>query len=434
MKLSHDLSSHTFLVAGLGKSGMGSIALLRRQGAKVLATDDRPHDSTADFTFLSASQAQSANYDALIASPGVPLTHPAIAAARARQIPVLGEVELAYQYLEGPVAATTGSNGKTTTTTLVGEMLKAGGIPAQVGGNIGFAVTDMTLSSRALQWNVLELSSFQLESIHTFHPQIAAVLNVTPNHLDRHETLENYRAAKGRIFENQKASDWAVLNQGDNGSRSYSPGLASRVAWFQGEAAQRIGGRLELFGSPLMPVSDVLLPGSHNLENVMAAAVVASLAGASHQAIANVAATFKGVPHRLEFIREWRGVKFVNDSKATSVDATLKAIAALPAPLFVILGGKGKGASYAPLIPLLQEKAKQVLVIGEDTPNIVKDLAAALQLAELGDLATAIEYAAQSAAPGDTVLLAPACASYDQFTSYEHRGNTFRALVEALEG
>lgn len=432
MKLPHNLSSLSFLVVGLGKSGIGSIALLRRQGAKVFATDDRPHDSTADFTFLSAQDAIAAKVDALIASPGVPLTHPVIATAKGKGIPVLGEVELAYQFLQGPVLATTGSNGKTTTTSLIGEMLKASGVPSQVGGNIGYAVTDMTISSRPLQWNVLEISSFQLESIDTFHPQIAAVLNVTPNHLDRHGDYDSYRAAKGRLFENQKASDWAVLNQADPGSRSYSPGLASRVAWFQGEASQCNGETIELFGAPLMPISDVLLPGAHNLENVMAAAVVSSLAGATHHAIAQVAATFKGVPHRLEFIRDWNGVKFYNDSKATSVDASLKALAALAAPLFVILGGKGKGASYAPLIPLLQQKAKAVLVIGEDTPNIEKDLKDAVKLVSLGDLASAIAHASSHASPGDTVLLAPACASYDQFTSYEHRGNTFRDLVEAL--
>jgi UDP-N-acetylmuramoylalanine--D-glutamate ligase len=432
MKLPHNLSSLTFLVVGLGKSGVGSIALLRRQGAKVFATDDRPHESTADFTFLNAQDALTAKVDALIASPGVPLTHPVLATAKGKGIPVLGEVELAYQFLEGPVAATTGSNGKTTTTSLIGEMLKAGGVPSQVGGNIGYAVTDMTLSSRPLQWNVLEISSFQLESIQSFHPQIAAVLNVTPNHLDRHGDFESYHAAKGRLFENQKASDWAVLNQGDAGSRSYSPGLASRVAWFQGEAAHVNDGTIQLFGAPLMPVSDVLLPGAHNLENVMAAAVVSSLAGASHHAIAQAAASFKGVPHRLEFIREWKGVKFYNDSKATSVDASLKALAALPSPLFMILGGKGKGASYAPLIPLLREKAKAVLVIGEDTPNIEKDLKDAVKLVALGELSAAIAHASSHASPGDTVLLAPACASYDQFTSYEHRGNAFRELVEAL--
>jgi UDP-N-acetylmuramoylalanine--D-glutamate ligase len=432
MQLPHDLSSHTFLVLGLGKSGLGSAALLRRQGAKVLATDDRHHESSADFTFLPPAEAAATRYDALVISPGVPLSHPVAAAARAHGLPILGEVELAFQFLQGPVAASTGSNGKTTTTSLIGAMLEAAQVPAQVGGNIGFAVTGMTLTSRPLQWNVLEISSFQLESISSFHPQIAAVLNVTPNHLDRHGDYESYHAAKGRIFANQKAADWAVLNQADPGSSAYSPKLLSRVAWFQGAAAHLDGDRLELFGRPLMPVSDVRLPGAHNLENVMAAAVVSSLAGASHEAIAQAAASFKGVPHRLEFIRESHGVKYYNDSKATSVDATLKALAALPAPLWLILGGKGKGASYSPLLPLLEGKAKAVLVIGEDAPNIERDLASAVRLVPAGSLAAAIEFAARSASPGDTVLLAPACASYDQFTSYEHRGDTFRQLVEAL--
>ncbi len=428
--MKHDLHGQTFLVLGLGKSGLGAIALLLAQGARVLATADRASASPVDF--LTPDQALQASFDNLILSPGAPLEHPLVQHALALHRPVLGELELAYRFLSGPIAAITGSNGKTTTTALAGRMLERSGIPVQVGGNIGLAVTAMVSTSRLLQLNLLEVSSFQLESIIHFRPNIAAVLNVTPNHLDRHGDLEAYRNAKGRIFKNQLPADHAVLNQADPGSSSYAPRLSSRVSWFEGDAAQLSGNNIELFGRALMGTGDIPLPGRHNLENAMAAAVVASLAGASHEAIAQAAADFRGVPHRLEFIRDWRGVKFYNDSKATSVDAALKAVSSLPGPLWLILGGKGKGAPYTPLLPQLLEKAHTVLVIGEDASNIERDLAAHVQLLAAGTLAHAIELAASSASPGDTVLLAPACASYDQFQSFEQRGDTFRDLVNAL--
>lgn len=432
-------SGQHVLVLGLAKSGVGALHLLRSEGAKVTGADNRKLSDLPDvqklvdnseISFTPDREADLTGIDALVVSPGVPLSHPVTQAALHRGIPVLGEIELASEYLRGPILAITGSNGKTTTTALVGHILNAAGVPAQVGGNIGFAATDMIATSSFLQWNVLELSSFQLETIDRFHPQIASVLNVTPNHLDRHGDMANYSAAKGNIFRNQRSGDWAVLNATNPISNSYP--TRARIARFAGESAFVSGAHIELFGQPLMPVAEVPLPGSHNLENVMAAATMASLAGADNDAIAAAIATFKGVRHRLEFIREVRGIKFYNDSKATSVDATLKAIDALPGPLWVILGGLDKGGSYLPLAPLLQQKAKAALLIGSAAPLIEKELKDYVAIDPCGTLETAIHSAVNQAQPGDTVLLAPACASYDQFKSYEHRGDTFRALVEAI--
>ncbi len=425
------------LVIGLGKSGIAALNLLRPYAHKLTCTDSRPLSDlpfaqtiveNSEISYLPLSGVNLASIDTLVVSPGVPLSLPLLQDALARSIPVLGEVELAFEFLRGPILAGTGANGKTTTISLTGHILHSAGIACQVGGNIGLPVTDMVATATFLQWNVLELSSFQLETVSRFHAQIAAILNITPNHLDRHLTLEAYTAAKLNIFRNQTAADCAVLN-----ARSTHPVPSSaRNYFFNGDAAHLNGSNIELFGQTLMSTSDVPLPGAHNLENVMAAAVMASLAGASHSSIATAIASFKGVPHRLEFVREVRGIRFYNDSKATSVDATLKAIEALPAPLWVILGGTDKGGSYLPLLPLLQAKAKGVLLIGAATPLIEKELGGKLPLSACGTLSAALHHAVAQATPGDTVLLAPACASFDQFTSYEHRGDSFRQLVEAL--
>ncbi len=427
------------MVLGLAKSGVGAIQLLRSKGAKVTGVDSRNISDlpivqnlvdNSEISFSRDREADLKGVDTLVISPGVPLSHSLTQAAMRRGIPVVGEIELASEFLTGPILAITGSNGKTTTTSLVGHILKSAGVPSQVGGNIGFAATDMIATSNFLQWNVLELSSFQLETIHRFHPQIAAVLNVTPNHLDRHGSIEEYAKAKGNIFRNQRSGDWAVLNASNAISNGYTTN--AQIARFCGESAQVSANEIELFGKPLMPVSEVPLPGGHNLENVMAAATLASLAGASHESIAAAVTTFKGVKHRLEFIREVRGIKFYNDSKATSVDATLKALEALPGPLWVILGGLDKGGSYLPLAPQLKQKAKAALLIGSAASIIEKELKDHTHIDICGTLETAIHSAVNQAQPGDTVLLAPACASYDQFKSYEHRGDVFRQLVEAI--
>ena len=430
-----------YMVLGLARSGVGAINLLRSNGARVTGVDSRKLESlvnvkklvdNSEILFSRDSETTLSGVDVLLVSPGVPSSHPLTQQARLLGLPVIGEIELAYLFMRGPIMAITGSNGKTTTTSLVGHILESSAVPAQVGGNIGRPATEMTSSSRFTQWNVLEISSFQLETVNHFHADLAAVLNVTPNHLDRHGSFSAYASAKANIFRNQRYSDWAVLNATDETSNGYGPSTPAQKALFNGDAARIVGDQIELFGKRLMHVNDVQLPGQHNLENAMAAAVMCCLAGANNQNIADGIASFKGVKHRLEFVRELNGVRFYNDSKATSVDATLKALEALKGPLWVILGGLDKGGSYRPLAALLSQKAKSALLIGSAAGIIEEQLRDDLTLEQCGDLSTALTTAVARAVPGDTVLLAPACASYDQFESYEHRGDAFRYLVENL--
>jgi UDP-N-acetylmuramoylalanine--D-glutamate ligase len=351
---------------------------------------------------------------------------------------VVGEVELAAPFLKGRNIGITGSNGKTTTTSLIGHILRHAGLPVQVGGNIGTPVTAMIETSRDDGWNVLELSSFQLETISQFRAHIALALNVTQNHLDRHHTFENYAAAKRRIFETQQASDFAVLNAEDPVTCSYASHIVAKIEWFSSRrkvtpGAQLCGTSLVLHEKRLMDRAEIPIRGLHNVENVLAAAIAASCAGVSHQVIAAAVRTFKAVEHRLEFVRRVSGIDFYNDSKATSVDATLKALDAFSGGLWVILGGKDKGLDYAPLREPLTAKARAVLLIGAAAPKISAALAGAVPLVEAGTLDAAIAHAYTHGQPGDTVLLAPACASFDQFRSFEHRGEVFKEIVNRIQ-
>jgi UDP-N-acetylmuramoylalanine--D-glutamate ligase len=329
----------------------------------------------------------------------------------------------------------TGSNGKTTTTALTGHILKASGIPVQVGGNIGTPPASMVKTSRAGQWNVLELSSFQLETTDSFRAHIGAVLNVTPDHLDRHGTMDRYAEAKARLFMEQRAGDYAVLNADDAICVSYSSrGHGARV-WFSSTrkvspGAFLAGDEIILNGTHLMKAAEVPLRGIHNLENTMAAATMASLAGATHAQIHAAVMTFPGVEHRLEFVRHVGGVDWYNDSKATNVDATLKAIAAFDGGLWVILGGKDKNSDYSVLAAPLRVKAHGALLIGAAAEKIEAQLRGAVPLIRCGTLEAAVAEARSRAKSGDAVLLAPACASFDQFENFEHRGREFKRLVQ----
>jgi UDP-N-acetylmuramoylalanine--D-glutamate ligase len=380
----------------------------------------------------------------IVVSPAVPYDLPMLDGARLRGIPVIGEVELSSYFLKGPVIGITGSNGKTTTTALTGHLLRQCGIPCQVGGNIGTAVTSLIDSSTEKQWNVLELSSFQLETIEHFHAGIAACLNITPDHLDRHHTLENYAAAKARLFETQKPRDFAVLNFDDPFCIDFGKRTKAEIWWFSSHRQVPAGifmkeGELYFDTQPFLHRSQIKLRGLHNVENVMAASLIARLAGASLDAISDAVEMFLGVEHRLEFVRNLHSVEYFNDSKATNVDAALKAIAAFSGGLWIILGGKDKDSEYSPLREPLSHKAKAALLIGAEppypqaaAPRIREALQGAVPLIDCGDLAHAVEYARLHAEPGDVVLLAPACASYDQFENYEHRGDTFKQLVTEL--
>ncbi|MEO8595066.1 MAG: UDP-N-acetylmuramoyl-L-alanine--D-glutamate ligase [Candidatus Solibacter sp.] len=431
------------LVVGMKKSGVGSATLLLREGAVVRATDLKSLDQLPEvrelgIPFAVQSPQVFEGAELIVLSPDVPADLEPLQAARQRGARVIGEVELAAPFLKGRTVGITGSNGKTTTTSLIGHILREGGVPVQVGGNIGVAVTAMIDTSREDGWNVLELSSFQLETIEEFHADIALALNVTQNHLDRHYTFETYAAAKARLFETQRAGDCAILNAEDPVCVSYAARTAATVQWFSSHrkvepGATLCAGKLVVDGKLLMEAEEIPIRGRHNVENVLAAALAASRAGVSRGAIAAAVRTFRAVEHRLEFVRRVNGIDFYNDSKATSVDATLKALDAFPGGLWVILGGKDKGSDYRVLRAPLAEKARAALLIGKAADKIAEHLQGAVELVPAGTIAAAVAHAVEHAAPGDTVLLAPACASFDQFQSFEHRGQVFKEIVQSLE-
>ena len=426
------------VVVGIARSGAAALRLLRQKGAMVRAVDEKPSGEVDGVTVEPQTAAAFRDADLVVISPGVPADLDLLNDVRKRGIPVIGEVELAAPYLVGRTIGVTGTNGKTTTTALTGHILRESGIRCQVGGNIGtIPATAMVETSRPDQWNVLELSSFQLETIQTFHAPIAACLNVTQNHLDRHHTFENYKNAKARLFETQGAEDLAVLNADDPVTVEFAERTKARKAWFSGthraSGAWLEGDVIHLDTGALLHVGDLRLRGRHNYENVMAAAIMAQHAGAEPSKIAQAAASFAPVEHRLELVREIEGVAYYNDSKATSVDATLKAIDAFKGGLWIILGGKDKDSDYTVLREPLRMKARAALLIGAAEQKIAAHLGEeGVPLLHCGTLAAAVEEAYRSAEPGDTVLLAPACASFDQFESYEHRGRVFKELVDAL--
>ncbi len=445
--MSIELKGAKVLVVGLKKSGMASAEFLLQRDARVSLTDIKPLDELpgADefvarmgLRFRPQSIETFEGYDLIVLSPDVPADLPQLEAARRHGTVVIGEVELAAPYLKGRTIGITGSNGKTTTTSLIGHILWKAGVTVQVGGNIGTPVCSMVETSRTDGWNVLELSSFQLETIAEFRAHIALALNVTQNHLDRHHTFERYAAAKGRLFETMQASDIAILNADDAICVGYSKHTAARVEWFSGKHKVESGAslcatKLILDGKLLMEAEEIPIRGRHNIENVLAASVAAARAGVDRGAIAAAVRTFQAVEHRLEFVRRVGGIDFYNDSKATSVDATLKAVDAFPSGLWVILGGKDKGLDYSALRDPLAARAHAVLLIGAATAKIAGALEGAVPLVESGTLEAAVAYAFAHGQPGDTVLLAPACASFDQFRSYEHRGEVFKQIVNALD-
>jgi UDP-N-acetylmuramoylalanine--D-glutamate ligase len=434
------------LVVGMKKSGMAAVELLAREGAVARATDLKPLEELGearellgrlDIPFVRQTAGVFEGCELIVLSPDVPADLAPLAEARQRGVRVVGEVELAAPFLKGETIGITGSNGKTTTTSLVGHMLREAGVPVQVGGNIGRPVTAMVESSRADGWNVLELSSFQIETISEFRAHIALALNVTANHLDRHHTFENYAAAKGRLFETQLGGDFAVLNAEDPVCVGYAEGSLATAQWFSSRREVRPGASLRgeelvLDGRVLMGAGEIPIRGRHNVENVLAAAIAAARAGVKPEAIAAAVRTFQAVEHRLEFVRTVSGIDFYNDSKATSVDATLKALDAFPGGLWVILGGKDKGLDYSPLREPLQAKARAVLLIGAAAAKIGDQLRGAARLVDSRTLDAAIAHAYGKGQPGDTILLAPACASFDQFKSFEHRGEVFKQIVNQL--
>ena len=344
---------------------------------------------------------------------------------------------------KGQVVAITGSNGKTTTTSLVGKILSDAGLPTLVGGNIGLPVIELVAKSTPETTSVLEVSSFQLETVEEFHPWIAVVLNITPDHLDRHGSFEVYAAAKARITERQGPSDFLVLNAEDKATQMVALKTKAQIYWFSGRRPvkqgafahgesivflAREGGKAE----PVMPVAEITLKGAHNVENVLAAVCAARLAGVPAEKIRASVASFKAVEHRLEFVKSVGGVDYYNDSKATNVDAAMKAVASFPGGIHLILGGKDKDSDYTLMAELLKERVKAVYTIGSAAEKIERELQGVVKMVSAGTMQVAVEEAAEAAVSGDVVLLAPACSSFDQFENYEHRGQVFREIVNEL--
>jgi UDP-N-acetylmuramoylalanine--D-glutamate ligase len=433
VKAEMKLEGAKVVVVGMARSGVAAVELLREKGASVRAVDQNPAAGVEPQT-----EASFVDAELIVLSPGVPADLVVLEGARQRGVRVIGDLELASWFLQGEIIGITGANGKTTTTALTGHILKQSGIPVQIGGNIGTPPAAMVKTSRAEQWNVLELSSFQLETTETFRAHIGAALNVTPDHLDRHGTLERYADAKGRLFTEQTQGDFKVLNADDPICKSFAGRGHGAVVWFSSTREVSPGaflrnGEIVLNGNSVMKTSEVSLRGVHNLENTMAAAAMTSLAGATHAQIRAAVMTFPGVEHRLEFVRRLNGIDWYNDSKATNVDATLKAIAAFDGGLWVILGGKDKNSDYSVLQSPLRAKAQAALLIGAAADKIGAQLRGAVPLFQSGTLQAAVAEAHARAKSGDTVLLAPACASFDQFENFEHRGREFKRLVQELK-
>ncbi|HMF54481.1 MAG TPA: UDP-N-acetylmuramoyl-L-alanine--D-glutamate ligase, partial [Edaphobacter sp.] len=337
----------------------------------------------------------------------------------------------------------TGSNGKTTTTTLIGKILTESGAAALVGGNIGTPLIDLVPRSTDETVSVIEVSSFQLETIEQFRPWIAVVLNITPDHLDRHGSFENYAAMKTRITERQQTDDFLILNAEDKPTQMVTAKTKAQIFWFSSRRPIKQGAfvhgdsivflpREGAKAEPIMPVAEIPLKGSHNVENVLAAVCAARLAGVPSETIRSAIATFKAVEHRLEFVRSLQGVEYFNDSKATNVDAAMKAVAAFPGGIHLILGGKDKDSDYTLLAPLLRERVRAVYTIGSAAEKIERELSGVVKMVGAGTIDAAVREAKMSAVPGDVVLLAPACSSFDQFENYEHRGRVFRQIVQEL--
>lgn len=459
MKPAFDLRGKSVLIVGLARTGVAASIFCSARGARVTATDRKTEQELAETVVLLRAagvslalggheQASLREQDLLVVSPGIPVNAPVLEQARKLRIPVWSEIELAWRFLRGKLIAITGSNGKTTTTSLVAHILKTSAIPTLVGGNIGVPLLSLVDSSSDATVTVAEISSFQLENVEEFRPEVGVLLNLTPDHLDRHASFDEYAGAKMRMFENQSECDAAILNADDpevarrmpNGPRVYWFSRKERVTAGAFLLEEEIVFRADGDETQLLRRSDVTLRGEHNLENVLAACSAAFLVGAPIAGIAEGVRSFAGVEHRLEFIGNIAGVQYYNDSKATNVDAALKAIEAFPKPqpsdekgrLIVILGGKDKGSPYTPLREPLAARARDVLLIGAATEKIAADLEGAMPLERAGTLGRAVQIAKDRAKAGDIVLLAPACASFDQFENYEQRGRVFKDLVAKL--
>lgn len=452
-----NLSGKKTLILGAGKSGVAAAKFLAERGAVVALHDKKEIEKWSD---EARSLKEKYNVglidgnlpswlldqiDLVVISPGVPTNSIPARYVDRKDGEVIGEVELAYRFLKGRIVGITGSNGKTTTTTLIGELLKNSGIETLVGGNIGTPLLDLTAQATESSWSVVELSSFQLETIKDFRPAVAIATNVTPNHMDRYDFFSDYAAAKHRLFMNQTADDVAILNADDEITASWAKGLKANVVLFSvrkeldeglflrnRELVCRANGKEKV----LTTRDEIFVRGLHNVENILAGFAAGLACGAAPESMRETVRNFKGVEHRIEFVEEIEGVKFYNDSKATSVDATLKALEALSeedGEIVLILGGRGKNAPYAPLIPLIEKKVRALVLIGEDAENIENQLKGTAEIVRADSMQDAVKKCFEAAEKGDSVLLAPACASFDMFNTFEHRGSEYKSKVQSLK-
>jgi UDP-N-acetylmuramoylalanine--D-glutamate ligase len=437
-------------VAGAARSGVAAAELLVRRGARVTLSEsreeidreDRLRSAGVELELGGHREATFTGADLVVLSPGVPITQPAVAAARQAGVPVIGELELASRWLRGRIVAITGTKGKSTTTTLAGRMLEAGGLRVLVGGNIGYALSAQVDESTEDTIHVVEASSFQLETADTFHPWIAVLLNLSADHLDRHATVAEYASAKARIFANQGTGDWTVLNADDEAvSALAASARGTRVPFSMRDSlpdgvlvtGDTIVRRTPGGDQPLVPLSAIRLLGPHLVADVLAAAAVASIAGVEAAAMTRAVENFTGLEHALEPVVEIAGVRFVNDSKATNIEAARRAIESFEDGLVVIMGGRFKGGDFRDLAAPLAARHATVIAIGEARPIIREALGAHVPVHEAADMAHAVRKAFASAAPGRSVVLAPACASFDMFRDYAERGRVFKQEAAKLQ-
>jgi UDP-N-acetylmuramoylalanine--D-glutamate ligase len=447
-----NLKGQKILVIGLGKTGFASVRFLMGQGARVTATDTKPQAELRDAVRELGSLAANLEFcayntdilsrvDMIVPSPGVPPADVILAEAQKRKIPIISEIELAYRFLRPPLVAITGTNGKTTTTTLIGHILAREGKRVFVGGNIGNPLVGYLEGKQDDDYAVVEVSSFQLQWIQSFHPFVSILLNTTCDHVDYHGSYEAYRATKERIFENQKDGDLAILNADESRSFLLAKSMAAKVQFFstRGEVKKGIflkdrtlvhytaeGSREEY------PLDMIKIPGLHNVENVMASIMAARYCGCTHAGIISAVADFKGIPHRIEFTEEKNGVAFYDDSKGTNVGAVARALETFSRPIILLMGGRDKEGDFGTLSPLLKSKVKELVLFGEARNKIYDLIGGVVKTSKTTTLKEAIELAHRHARPGDIVLLSPGCASFDEFSNYKERGRFFKDVVKGL--
>lgn len=441
---------HT-VVVGLAKSGISSSRLLASKGAKVTATDKKTEEAIQ--TDLPGLREMGVNIqlgghnekiflaaDLIVVSPGVPMDIPPLISAKKKGIKIISEIELASHFIEAPIIGITGTNGKSTTTTLVGEILQRDGKDVFVGGNLGAPLSDSILSGKKYDLLVCEISSFQLEGIKRFKPYIAAILNITPDHLDRYRSMEDYINAKWRICENQDPSDLLVLNLDDPLLARQGCRIRPKMIYFSRTRKAECGlfiDRGYIYSgierqTPIIRVDDLLIKGVHNLENAMAAAAISILAGCRIENIEGSLKGFKGLEHRIEFVREIEGIRYFNDSKATNVGAMMRSLEGFDPPIILIAGGRAKGGDFSIIKDLVAKKVKGLILIGEARRLLRSYLDGTTEIAEAEDMMEAVTLAKEKASSGDIVLLAPGCASFDMFRDYEERGRVFKEIVNGL--